>query len=56
MSDARFLGSGFLDLIIPVPLHPTRERERGFNQAALLAELLSTKIAVPLRPVLERIR
>lgn len=24
-------------LILPVPLHPARERERGFNQAALLA-------------------
>jgi competence protein ComFC len=24
-------------LVVPVPLHPARERERGFNQAALLA-------------------
>jgi len=24
-------------LVVPVPLHPERERERGFNQAALLA-------------------
>ena len=32
------------NLIIPVPLHPGRERERGFNQAALLArELVSPK-------------
>jgi len=29
------------DLIIPVPLHQTRERERGFNQAALLARELA---------------
>jgi competence protein ComFC len=29
------------NLIIPVPLHPGRERERGFNQAALLARELS---------------
>jgi len=27
-----------LDLILPVPLHRRRERQRGFNQAALLAE------------------
>lgn len=27
----------FLDLIIPVPLHPARLREREFNQAELLA-------------------
>jgi len=25
------------DLLIPVPLHPIRERERGFNQSYLLA-------------------
>jgi ComF family protein len=32
---------GFLqdiDLILPVPLHPIRYRERGFNQAAILAQ------------------
>src|SRR5438552_16112958 len=32
------------DVIIPVPLHPARERERGFNQATLLAELASAQI------------
>jgi len=29
------------DLILPVPLHPSRIRERGFNQAALLAARLT---------------
>ncbi len=29
------------DLIIPVPLHPERERERGFNQASVVARELS---------------
>ncbi len=28
-------------LVIPVPLHPSRERERGFNQAALLARAVA---------------
>ena len=28
-------------LIMPVPLHPERERERGFNQAAVLARALA---------------
>lgn len=28
-------------LVMPVPLHPSRERERGFNQAALLALAVS---------------
>ena len=55
MNDPRLRGRRF-DLIVPVPLHPARERERGFNQAALLAELLARRIALPVRPVLERIR
>ena len=44
------------DIIVPVPLHPTRERERGFNQALLLAENLSATSSLPLRSALERIR
>jgi competence protein ComFC len=44
------------DLIVPVPLHPARERERGFNQAFLLAELVSAQMSIQVRSVLERIR
>src|SRR5206468_2448237 len=44
------------DVIVPVPLHPARQRERGFNQASLLAELLSAQTSSPARPFLERIR
>ncbi|MFN2454025.1 MAG: double zinc ribbon domain-containing protein [Pyrinomonadaceae bacterium] len=29
--------------IVPVPLHPERERERGFNQAAVLARSLAAQ-------------
>jgi competence protein ComFC len=36
------------DLIIPVPLHPERERERGFNQALLLARELARLSNLPL--------
>lgn len=36
------------DLIIPVPLHPARERERGFNQAAVLAQALAQISRLPL--------
>jgi competence protein ComFC len=53
--DPRLRGRHF-DMIVPVPLHPARERQRGFNQAALLAELFARQIAVPLRLALERIR
>lgn len=37
-------------VLIPVPLHPSRERQRGYNQARLLAERLSRRFGVPLAP------
>lgn len=55
LDDPRLHGRRF-DILVPVPLHPARERERGFNQAALLAELLSAHTSIPLRSALERIR
>ena len=55
LDDPRLRGRRF-DMIVPVPLHAARERERGFNQATLLAEVLTNSISVPLLPVLERIR
>jgi competence protein ComFC len=36
------------DVIVPVPLHGSRERERGFNQAALLAGELAKMTKLPL--------
>jgi ComF family protein len=35
-------------LIIPVPLHSKRLRERGFNQALILAREISRKFLIPL--------
>ncbi|GAB4526541.1 MAG: hypothetical protein Kow0063_00920 [Anaerolineae bacterium] len=35
------------DLLIPVPLHPARQRERGYNQADLLARALGDMINLP---------
>jgi len=37
-----------IDLIVPVPLHRRRLWWRGFNQAAILAEEISRRLAVPL--------
>jgi len=55
LDDERLRGKRF-DVVVPVPLHATRLRERGFNQASLLAELLSARISIPSKPLLDRIR
>jgi len=36
------------DFIIPVPLHPLKEKERGFNQSLLIAELIKEELQVPI--------
>ena len=33
-----------IDAIFPVPLHPNRQRKRGYNQAALLARALARRL------------
>jgi competence protein ComFC len=55
LDDERLFGRQF-DGVIPVPLHPTRQRERGFNQASLLAELLGAQTSISVKPLLERPR
>jgi len=40
---------GTADIILPVPLHPTKRRQRGYNQSELLARELGTRIEVPVR-------
>ena len=55
LADPRLNGRRF-DLVVPVPLHPARKRERGFNQAELLAELFSARARLTLGDALERIR
>lgn len=37
-----------LDMVLPVPLHPERLRERGYNQAALLARAVCDHVSLPL--------
>lgn len=43
-------------LLIPVPLARSRERERGFNQAGLLAGELGRRLQLAVAPALRRIR
>lgn len=42
------------DLIVPVPLHATKKREREFNQAECLARHLSVATKIPLNKTLLR--
>jgi competence protein ComFC len=44
------------DWLVPIPLHPTKERQREFNQAERLARCLSTATQIPVNSrVLRRI-
>lgn len=44
-------------VLIPIPLHPSRLRERGFNQAEILGRLLSKKLNITMRTdILKRAR
>ena len=45
-----------IDAFVPVPLHPSRRREREFNQAEVIAKLLARQAGVPVRGAIERIR
>lgn len=45
------------DVLVPVPLHPRRERRRGYNQAELLAREVSKGTGIPVEAgALRRIR
>ena len=62
---ARMLVEGFRDprlhgkmpsALVPVPLHPTRQREREFNQAEVLARLAGSRLGLPVDDCLQRTR
>jgi competence protein ComFC len=40
------------DVVVPVPLHRDRERQRGYNQASLISKPLARKLGLPHRAVL----
>ena len=41
--------------LVPVPVHRKRYRERGYNQAELLAKELSWRLSIPVKMVLSRV-
>lgn len=44
------------ELLTWVPVHPTRRRERGFDQAELLARAMAARLGLPVQPCLARQR
>lgn len=55
MQDDRIRGRRW-DAIVPVPLHPRRQRERGFNQAEALCPILGEISGLPTWLALSRVR
>jgi ComF family protein len=45
-----------VDLVVPVPLHWTREFTRGFNQAEVLAREITRRRGLPCEKALRRVR
>ncbi len=45
---AHYRGHNLPQLLLPVPLHPQRLRERGYNQSLLIARDLSQALRIPL--------
>lgn len=43
-----------VDLVVPVPLHWTRRRQRGYNQAAVIAREVASALGVPMEERLLR--
>ncbi|MFZ5845468.1 MAG: ComF family protein [Patescibacteria group bacterium] len=44
-------------MLVPIPLHPSRLRQRGFNQAEVLGKLLASRLGITMRTdILKRIR
>ncbi|MBD3367835.1 MAG: ComF family protein [Candidatus Eisenbacteria bacterium] len=42
----RVVGGSACDAVVPVPLHPVRERERGFNQSSSIARELAGRLGL----------
>lgn len=45
---------GKVDALVPVPLHPRRESDRGYNQARLLAIAVAERTNLPVHDALVR--
>jgi ComF family protein len=48
-------GNG-VEAVIPVPMSPEKERERGYNPSFLLGNEVSTTLGIPVKPILRKVR
>ena len=39
-----------VDAVVPIPVHRSRLRRRGFNQAEILAEIIGERLGIPVEP------
>jgi len=46
---ARLVDIPLPECLVPVPLHPVRLRERGYNQSHELGRILASRLGIPLR-------
>jgi len=53
-NDHQHLLSPSISNLAPIPLHPSRKRWRGFNQAEVLCQTLSAELNLPIADVLQR--
>jgi ComF family protein len=42
--------------VIPVPLSKKRERNRGYNQAQMIAKIVAANLGLPLSPIVSKIK
>lgn len=47
--------AGHFDIVMAVPLHPVRQRERGYNQSELIARQLARELGIEYRNPVRRI-
>jgi ComF family protein len=56
MADRWSMAGAGGDVIVPVPASPDRVRQRGYDQAALLARVAGDRLGLPAHEILERSR
>lgn len=53
----RFIRMWKPDALVPVPIHYTRKRERGYNQAEVLAQVVGREMGIPVKSrLLKRVK